>query len=98
MKTGRSDEGRVTRHAKARRQQRCIHPLARDLVLEYGSSVRSRGATQYFFDNASRKRLRRSIGRPMYEALKGFLNIFVIVSDDGFEITSGHRTQRIRER
>lgn len=84
-----------TRHAVVRAQQRGIPQLAVDLLLEHGATQPAAdGATMYYFDKRSRRRLDAYAG-PLARALSRDLNVFAVVSDDGRLVTVGHRIRRI---
>lgn len=82
---------RSTRHASRRAQQRGISKLAIDLVLDFGVSSRSYGASVYRLDKKGRKRLQSSIGSLAYKRLSDLLDVQVVLSDDEQLITVAHR-------
>jgi hypothetical protein len=87
----------VSRHAQSRLQQRSIPADAVEFLHQFGAVHRSYGAERIFFDKAARKRLEVHVGgkrglRP-YER---YLNIYMVISDDGLLITAGHRTRRFQ--
>lgn len=87
----------ITRHCHERLQQRAIPDMIAGLLLDYGSRQRSHGADILFVDKRGRKEIRRAIGghRNM-RLIEPFLNVMLIVSDDGTLITAARRTRRIR--
>lgn len=84
----------LTQHAAARLQQRAIPVLALDLLWEFGSTARSRGADNLFFDRAARQRLARTLGHEGLRRIHKLTNAYAVVADDGTVITAGWRTQR----
>jgi hypothetical protein len=86
-------------HSQSRSQQRAIPRLAIDLLLDYGSRVRSRGADLVFFDKPALKRLRRVLGGSRgVQVIDRWLNSYAVVADDGLLVTVGYRTCRVRRR
>lgn len=86
----------VTVHAAARMQQRAIPLAAIDLLLDYGASTRSRGAENFFFDKAARRRVAEDLGNFESRRVARLLNAYAVVSDDGTLITAAWRTRRLR--
>lgn len=85
----------LAKHANVRCQQRGVPPLVVDLLLRYGVSERaSEGASLYFFDKKSKRRVRAYTGG-LSRLLEPDLNVFAVVSRDGEVITVGHRIQRV---
>ena len=71
----------VTRHARARMQQRGIRFEDLEALLDFGREIPAgRGRDLVFFDKRSRARL---------------ANTYAIVGSDGMVITVGHRYRRI---
>jgi hypothetical protein len=89
----------VTRHARARMQQRGIRLEDLDALLDFGCEIPAgRGRDLVFFDKRSRARLARSKAVPAAEADR-LVRRYAIVGSDGTVITVGHRYRRItRER
>lgn len=84
----------LTRHARARLQQRAIPPIVIELLDRFGTSVRSNGAETLFFDQSSQKELRRYLGGHRgLRLIEGWLDVYMVVADGGPVITAGHRTQ-----
>ena len=88
--------GSLTRHAAARRQQRAINVLALDLLWEFGSTARSRGADSVFFDHAARQRVARSLGHEGLRRVHKLTNTYAVIADSGVVVTVGWRTRRRR--
>ena len=87
--------GKFTRHAKARSQQRAIPPMLIDLLLQFGSSERAGvGVSKFFFDKASRRKVKTYAG-PISSLLDEHLDVYAVVNDDLTVITVGHRTERL---
>ena len=81
----------LTKHAKVRMQQRRIDPLTVDLLLRYGTEEHDhRGAIRLFFNNSSRKDLRKHIGRQTYKRLEHCWDAYCVESD-GQIVTVGWR-------
>lgn len=86
----------MTRHAQQRTQQRAIPQLAVDLLLQFGrSEPAGDGATKYFFDKKSHRRVFAYAGS-MSNVLEPHLDIYAVVSPDQRLITVAHRIERIR--
>lgn len=87
----------MSRHARARQQQRRIPPLIIEWLLAYGSHEHDgHGAIVCYFDRAARTRLGRAIGLEVVERLGDLCDSYVVVGTDGIVITTGHRYRRIR--
>jgi len=83
----------VSRHARARMQQRGIRPEALEALLDYGREVRAgRGRELIFFDKRARVQLARAVAAPAADRV---CKSYAIVASDGTVITVGHRTRRI---
>lgn len=85
-----------TAHALSRSAQRAIPPQAVALILDYGTSARTRGADSYFLDHASRQRMQRDLGEQGFRSVERWLNAYAIVADDGRAITTAWRKRRLR--
>lgn len=86
-----------TSHASARLQQRAIPVRIVDLLVEFGSSMRAHGADRMFFDKAARRRLSRNLGgKRDFQAIERWMNVYIIVSDDGQLVTAARQTARHR--
>jgi hypothetical protein len=86
----------VSRHAKARMQQRGIAPSAVDCLLDFGREHHDhRGAVVVVLDRAATRRLARFAPARAGEldALRG---LYAVVASDGCVCTVGHRTRRLR--
>lgn len=84
-------------HAKKRAQQRAIPPLVVDWLIAFGQEVPDkRGCSRYFFDKASKRRLKKAVGREPVKRMKDKLNSYAVVGPDGCVITAGPRTRRVR--
>ena len=77
-------------------QQRAIPTAALELLLDHGTIARSRGADSFFFDHAARRRLARAVAPQVMQHVEKYLNIYLVVSDDGSVITTARRTRRLR--
>lgn len=86
---------KATRHAQVRRQQRCIPPLAIDLVLQFGSRQRAGdGCSKVFLDKRDRRRLQAHAGA-LNRQLEPFMDIYLVVSPDEQVITAAHRLDKV---
>jgi hypothetical protein len=84
-----------TRHCQERLRQRAIPPLVENLLHEFGTSMRCGGAERLFFDKAARRRLQAHLGGARgLKTLEPWLNVFVVVGDNGKTVTAGHRQGR----
>ena len=85
----------LSRHARARMQQRGISAAALDALLDFGSFERAgSGRDIVFFDRKARERLARAAAVPPAEADR-VCNSYAIVESNGTVITVGHRYRRI---
>jgi hypothetical protein len=86
----------VTRHAAARLQQRAIPPFMVELLERFGSAMRCDGAERLFFDKAARKRLEHHMGgRRSLRRVEPWLNVYLVIGDNGRLVTAAHRTRRL---
>jgi hypothetical protein len=86
----------ISQHARIRMQQRALPPAALDLLWEYGTSMRSRGADSLFFDKAARRRARAGLDADELRRVERYQNAFAVIADDGTAITIAWRTRRLR--
>ena len=85
----------ITRHARARMQQRGIRFEDLEALLDFGREIPAgRGRDLVFFDKRSRARLARSRAVPPAEADR-LARSYAIIESDGAVITVGHRYRRI---
>lgn len=90
---------RYSDHASARLQQRAIPGRIVDLLEEFRSSMRSNGADRFFFDKAARRRLARHIGgKRNLQSIERWMNVYIVVSDDGQLVTAARQTARHNRR
>lgn len=85
-----------TRHAAARLQQRSIPYQAVNLLMEFGSMMRCRGASSFFLDRAARRRIGHALDGAELRRVERFLNAYVVVADSGDLLTAAWRTRRLR--
>lgn len=79
----------ISRHANARKQQRCIPDIVRDLVLDFGiASPAGDGADRFTFDRKSWRQVEAYLGLQAKHFAK-YRNAFVLLSSDGVVITEG---------
>jgi hypothetical protein len=86
----------LSRHARARMQQRGIAPWMVDHVLRYGREHHDhRGAMIFCVDRAARRGIERAgeLRRAEADALRG---VYVVVALDGTVRTVGHRHRRLQ--
>ena len=84
----------ITTHAATRMQQRAIPEAAIEMLLDYGTTKRAKGADRFFFDRAARQRLQRDLSEQAVRKIARFLDAYALVSDDGAIITAAWRTGR----
>jgi hypothetical protein len=83
----------LTRHARARMQQRGIDTAALGALLDYGRVARAgRGVDIVYFDKRARVQLARAVAAPAADRV---CKSYAVVASDGTVITVGHRTRRI---
>ncbi|WP_222128174.1 hypothetical protein [Roseomonas gilardii] len=82
-------------HARKRSQQRCIGPLAIDLLLRFGQCERTRDGWTHFADKAARRRIERHLGGPRALSVLGpQLDAYIITGDDGRILTVASRRRK----
>lgn len=85
----------LTRHARARMQQRGISAANLDALLDFGRTARAgSGCEVVFFDKRARERLARA-GVISPSETERVCKSYAIVASDSAVITVGHRTRRI---
>lgn len=84
-----------SRHALKRMQQRSVSRNAIDIIMDFGHSARSHRAERLYFTKTSRRRLNSALGDDA-KHYDRFLNMYLVLGDDGSVITVGHRTRRFR--
>ena len=88
----------TTHHGSVRARQRGVPPIVLDWLMDYGRVKWRGGADVYYFDHATRKALRRTIGKPVYKRVTDLLDVYAVVSDEGTLITCGWRQGRLKFR
>lgn len=84
-----------TSHAEERLQQRAIPPFMVELLERFGSEMRCSGADRLFFDKAAVKRLQRHIGdRRSLRHVERWLNVYIVIGDNGRLVTAARQTRR----
>jgi hypothetical protein len=84
-----------TRHAEVRLQQRAIPPFMVELLERFGSEMRCGGADKLFFDKAAINRLRRHLGgRRSLRHIEPWLNLYIVIGDNGRLVTAARRARR----
>ncbi len=85
----------IARHAHARLQQRAIPPMVVELLERFGSTMRCGDAERVFFDRKALKRIRHYLGGDRgLTAIERWLNVYVIIADNGRVVTAAHKTGR----
>jgi len=85
----------ITRHARARMQQRGIRSEDLEALLAFGREIPAgRGRDLIFFDKRSRVRLARSGELAPADASR-VCKSYAILESDGMVITVGHRYRRL---
>jgi hypothetical protein len=85
----------LSRHARARMQQRGISAATIEALLDFGREVHVDGGRDLvFFDKRARARLTQANAVAAAEAER-IAKSYVIVSSDGTVVTIGHRYRRI---
>ncbi len=84
----------TTKHAELRLRQRAIPAIILEWLDEFGAHTKQNGSELVFFDQESRRRLQRYLGR-LYARVEEFLDAYAILSQDGDVITVGHRYKRM---
>ena len=86
----------VSRHARARMQQRGIARSAIDYLLEFGREHHDHhGAVVVMLDRAATERIART-GAARGGQLDALRGLYAVVASDGCVRTVGHRTRRLR--
>jgi hypothetical protein len=90
----------MTRHAKARAQQRAIPPLIEAWLDEFGDEeYDGLGGVRIFFSRRSIRRLERVVGRLPVRLLSHLLDAYKVESTrDGSTLTYARKTARMRRR
>jgi hypothetical protein len=87
---------KVTQHAQARAQQRCIPALMIDLLEQFGAKeAAGNGAVMLFFDKSAKRQLKAYAG-PLARSIEEYLDVYLVVSSDDAVVTIGHRQEHIR--
>ena len=86
---------KLTAHAEVRCQQRSIPPLVREWLMDYGSEVKTHGATKRFFDKPARRRLAASVGAEVVDRMGDLLNHYLVETGTVI-VTAGIRNRRVR--
>jgi hypothetical protein len=86
----------LTKHASVRQQQRGIPPIIIDLLQTHGTVERAgKDATTYYFDKASRRRVKAYFGR-MGRAIDDFLDYYAVIGSNGQVITAAPRLGKVK--
>ncbi len=86
----------ITHHAAERLQQRAIPPFMVELLERFGTARRCGKAEKLFFDKAARKRLERHLGGPRsLRHVERWLNLYLVIGDNGSLVTVAYRSQRL---
>jgi hypothetical protein len=88
-----------TKHAEIRAQQRGIPPMIEQLLDLYGhEEYDGHGAITLYLNKKSIRNMRRDLGRQPVSRLAEWFDVYKVKSTDGFTITVGHRTHRLRRK
>ena len=86
----------LTQHARTRMQQRGIHPVAVELLLDYGREAHDhRGCRVLCFDKRSRRRVARELGQERFRRVERYLDAYAVLAEDDAVVTVGHRVTRL---
>lgn len=86
----------MTTHAKVRQQQRGIPPVIIDLLQTHGAKERAgKDATTYYFDKASRRRVKAYFGR-LGRSVEEFLDYYAVIGSNGQVITAAPRLGKVK--
>jgi hypothetical protein len=87
----------VTRHARARMQQRGIRFEELEALLDFGREIRAgRGRDLVFFSTSARARAWRARGPYGSAEADRLVRHYAVVGADGTVVTAGHRYRRIQ--
>jgi hypothetical protein len=86
----------LSRHARARMQQRGIAPDTVETVLQYGREQHDRhGGVIVYLDNRSRGRMQKAHGKRSAK-IDTSSGVFVVLTTGGTVLTFGHRFRRVQ--
>jgi hypothetical protein len=86
----------LTRHARARLQQRGIPSEVLERLLDFGKEEHDhRGGRIVYFDRAARTQLQRAVDSVTYKRIEHHLDAYAVLGGAGEVITVGHRIHRI---
>jgi hypothetical protein len=86
----------LSRHARARMQQRGITPGALSCLLDYGREAHDHtGHVTVYFDKAARRRLERDADAETRKQLAQLARLYAVLGGHGEIVTVGHRYRRI---
>lgn len=90
----------VTRHARARAQQRVIPPLINQWLDQYGEEdYDGHGGCRIYFSKASKRRMERDFGRAVLSKMRQWLDVYKVEDTrNGQVITMGRRFRHLRRR
>ena len=87
----------LSRHARARMQQRGISQAALFCLLDYGREAHEHdGSVTLYFDKTARRRLERDAGPDSRKQLARLRRLYAVLGGDGGVVTVGHRYRRVR--
>ena len=85
---------KLSKHATARLQKRCIPPIVVDLSIDYGAVKQAGdGATSHYFDKKSRNLIKAYTGQLSW-VVQEYLDYYAIVGSDGVVITVARRLKK----
>ena len=87
----------LTEHARARLQQRGIPQIVVELLQAFGSSMRCGNAERLFFDKAARRRIAAYLGGQRgLQVIERWLEVYLVLGDNGLVVTVAHQKGRFR--
>jgi len=84
-----------SKHASHRCKNRSVPDGILELLEDFGMRKRRAGADVLYFDNKSKKRIKRHYGSSLL-GRDNWQNLYAVIADDGGLITVGFRTRRIK--
>lgn len=86
----------ITKHARARMQQRGISMQTLDVLLDYGREAHDhRGCVVVWFDKRARRRAAKALGPEDFRRIEGRLGTYAVLGGDDAVVTVGHRRRHI---
>lgn len=86
----------LTGHARRRMQQRGIPLLVVQLIEQFGCRMHQNKGIEMYLDKRSRQKIAGHLGHALYAHLEKHMNAYLIECD-GYIVTVGHKTSRVRK-